>query len=351
MACERGACVVGSRTDQVQKGFVDDQVGIGDGGVVVGRIGTADAEHGGVGACVQAAGPTGDGDVIAREEAAAGGRALLLRQTVVGEVGEHAAHAGVGFVDLQAARLKAQLVVAVGAAGGVGVATCVAPAATAGGDTGEHGLCLAAHQATGGETGDALCMGVVGHRVAVGGDGRAGFADDQTARFKAQLVVAIGAAGGVGVATCVAPAATAGGDTGEHGLCLAAHQATGGETGDALCMGVVGHRVAVGGDGRAGFADGQAAVGVSDAVIAEQGAAGARQAQVVGVGCGAGVCARTVAADAEAVVALFARDGGPRVGLDKAAVGDGVVRAGHGQGSGCHAHRCAVRGPVVVAGQ
>ena len=37
--------------------------------------------------------------------------------------------------------------------------------------------------------------------------------------------------------------------------------------------------------------------------------------------------------------------------MDTAVVGDGVVRTGHGQCAGRHAHRCAGRGPVVVAGQ
>ena len=37
--------------------------------------------------------------------------------------------------------------------------------------------------------------------------------------------------------------------------------------------------------------------------------------------------------------------------MGTAVVGDGVVGTGHAQGAGCHAHRCAGRGPVVIAGQ
>ena len=48
---------------------------------------------------------------------------------------------------------------------------------------------------------------------------------------------------------------------------------------------------------------------------------------------------------------MFACNGGTRVGLGSAVVGDGVVRTGHGQGAGRHAHagaRCA-QGVVVAA--
>ena len=89
--------------------------------------------------------------------------------------------------------------------------------------------------------------------------------------------------------------------------------------------------------------------GVVDAVIAEQGARVADEAQVVNVAVG--LNARRVAGDAEAVAALGARQSGRRVGLKEAVVPRGCLSPGDAQGARRHRYQSAAGVPVVVAGR
>src|SRR5690606_20071666 len=138
---------------------------------------------------------------------------------------------------------------------------------------------------------------------------------------------------------------------GEHARVLAAHQAGDGEAGDALDGTVVGHRAAVGGDGRGRLVDGQGAVNVVDIVVA---GAQARGTDGVVAGVASGGCVAAVdeaAAEHRLILAAdeAAVSDGKTVVVDRAIVYRAHVICGNSQGGRVDDQGAVNEGQLVVA--
>ena len=111
-----------------------------------------------------------------------------------------------------------------------------------------------------------MIASVVGHRSAVGRDRGIGFSNHQGTIDKAQVVVAVCAAGAYRIAACVLFSARRT-HACEHGLRLAGDQASGGKATHRLVGAVVSDRATVGGDGGIGFVHRVGAVPINEVVV------------------------------------------------------------------------------------